>query len=95
MILFQEINCGSPPDIDKALKTSNGTVYNSVTTYTCESGYVVSTGTTTSTCKISGWSETNLQCVGEFQQPVVYLVFIIIIIIVIIIIVVVVVVVII
>ena len=68
IILFLlEINCGSPPDIDKALKTTNGTVYNSVTTYRCEPGYVVSTGTTTSTCKISGWSETKLQCVGETQ----------------------------
>ncbi|XP_041355440.1 sushi, von Willebrand factor type A, EGF and pentraxin domain-containing protein 1-like [Gigantopelta aegis] len=59
-----EIDCGKPPDVPNAIKAVTGTTFNSVSNYSCNVGYAVSQGTTTSTCELSGsWSETNLSCI--------------------------------
>ncbi|XP_041346894.1 sushi domain-containing protein 1-like, partial [Gigantopelta aegis] len=61
-----EIDCGVPPDVAFASKTTSGTTFDSVTTYSCHASYVIASGSITSTCDASGqWTQTNLICVVD------------------------------
>ncbi|XP_041355438.1 uncharacterized protein LOC121373061 [Gigantopelta aegis] len=47
--IISEINCGEPPDVPNASKATLGTLLDSVSSYSCNVGYSVASGTTTST----------------------------------------------
>ncbi|XP_041355572.1 uncharacterized protein LOC121373182 [Gigantopelta aegis] len=58
-----DTDCGVPPDVTNATKSYHGTSLNSVTTYSCYAGYVMSDGPATSTCEdTKTWSATNFYC---------------------------------
>ncbi|XP_041356296.1 uncharacterized protein LOC121373651 [Gigantopelta aegis] len=70
----EEIRCGEPPDVPNASKTTFGPTLHSVCHYSCDVGYVMVNGTTTSSCLVTrAWSLTDLICAGEIlfieQQP--------------------------
>ena len=58
------VSCGAAPDGTNSTATETSTVYNGLATYTCNSGYVASTGNATRTCGAGGtWSGSALNCV--------------------------------
>ncbi|XP_041355442.1 sushi, von Willebrand factor type A, EGF and pentraxin domain-containing protein 1-like [Gigantopelta aegis] len=61
----EEIRCGVAPNVPYASKTSPRLSAHSVSTYSCNAGYTVSSGETTSTCDVTRrWTPTNLTCVA-------------------------------
>ncbi|XP_041379227.1 sushi, von Willebrand factor type A, EGF and pentraxin domain-containing protein 1-like [Gigantopelta aegis] len=62
-----DINCGEPPVVPNAIKSKNGTKFNSVANYSCDVGYVMSNGTmTSSTCESTGqWTAVIMSCTGK------------------------------
>ncbi|XP_041356293.1 sushi, von Willebrand factor type A, EGF and pentraxin domain-containing protein 1-like isoform X2 [Gigantopelta aegis] len=68
-----EISCGQPPDVPNANKTTDGMSVNSLTRYSCNVGYVVFNGSTTSMCDVMGmWTPSNLTCVVDCGPPVLF-----------------------
>ncbi|XP_041372649.1 sushi, von Willebrand factor type A, EGF and pentraxin domain-containing protein 1-like [Gigantopelta aegis] len=57
------IDCGAPINISEADVTYSSTVFPSVATYTCKTGYVYVSGSNSSTCQSNGqWSGPALNC---------------------------------
>ena len=64
---FPEVDCGNPPNVDNANISFIGTTIGLLATYTCNEGYVLGSGTFTSTCDTSGkWTPNSMSCVGKF-----------------------------
>ena len=67
IILLSVVDCGSPPppgNNASPVGTLTRTTYQGTVTYTCDSGYEVSTGVTivTATCMANGMWETVTNC---------------------------------
>ncbi|XP_062616081.1 CUB and sushi domain-containing protein 3-like [Saccostrea cucullata] len=54
--------CSSPPDIPNALKTSNGFINGSSTSYTCMPGYIDNGANPTISCNGTHWTGTLFSC---------------------------------
>ncbi|XP_041356457.1 uncharacterized protein LOC121373768 [Gigantopelta aegis] len=69
MCFIEEIDCGRPPNIPDANTNITGTMINSIANYSCQPGYSVYNGTTTSTCDVTRkWTPTHLSCIVDCAQ---------------------------
>jgi hypothetical protein len=59
-----QVDCGAPPSVTHgSLLSSYSTTYNSITTYTCDTGYLFSNGVSSVTCQANGtWSTPTPVC---------------------------------
>ena len=57
------VNCGDPGSPSNGQRTGSSTTYNSVVTYTCNTGYTLTQGSNRRTCQSNGqWSGTAPRC---------------------------------
>ena len=73
LVIIHQVDCGRPPSVPAVphltVSTSNGTIANSIATYSCESGYTL-LGTIYSACQVDGvWSDITepQRCISEFS----------------------------
>ena len=64
--LFPVVNCGNPGTPSNGRRTGSSTTYNSVVTYTCNTGYTLQ-GSNRRTCQSNGqWSGSLPRCNRKF-----------------------------
>jgi len=63
-LVCTKVSCGTPPTISHAARSGSTFTYQASVTYSCNSGYQRSSGSTTRTCGSNkAWSGSNLVCV--------------------------------
>ena len=66
-VLSPAVNCGDPGTPRNGRRTGSSTTYNSVVTYTCNTGYTLTQGSNRRTCQSNGqWSGTAPRCNSKF-----------------------------
>ena len=64
--LFSAVNCGDPGTPTNGQRTGSSTTYNSVVTFTCNTGYRLE-GSGSRTCQSNGqWSGSAPRCIRKF-----------------------------
>ena len=63
-------SCGTPSSLSNGLRRYSSTIIGSTVTYTCNTGYLRTAGSSSRTCQSSGlWSGTHPTCEGKSQVP--------------------------
>ena len=64
LLSHSAVSCGNPPTVTNSIRTSTGTTFGAMVTYTCNTGYQRS-GSATITCPASGSWSTAPVCRGK------------------------------
>lgn len=68
-VLFKLVMaCSSPPVIANAVMTTSGLTNGSVTVYSCESGFISTSGDAFISCNGTHWSVTSFACSGKMNK---------------------------
>ena len=71
MFLYQlSVDCGTPRSLSNGQRRYSNTTVGSTVTYTCNTGYLRTAGSSSRTCQSSGqWSGSHPTCEGKSQVP--------------------------